>query len=256
MKYMSECRRRVQHRLQPHFRFYSLITELMKQQQAYYPSRRRILVLAVSAAAFQPLMPLLPVTARADVPQNKHFTVLLDGSPIGEHRIVFREDGNLLVVETQINIEVVKLTFTVFRFKHEAKETWDSGRLVSVESKTDNDGTLSNVTGSTVSDGFRLVSEKGPFLATKAIMSSNAIWDSRIVSAKRLIDVQHGSEIGLIAKRLPDEQVDSPSGSVRASRYLLITPFFTGKVFYDSNLRWVKAQVEVNGQTIEYALAR
>ena len=35
----------------------------------------------------------------------------------------------------------------------------------------------------------------------------------------------------------------------------MITPHYAGSVFYDGGGRWVKALVEVKGETIEYALA-
>lgn len=228
----------------------------MQQSRARHPSRRQFLGKAATAAAAPFFMPFLPIPAGAESPLNVRFRVLVDGSPIGDHRIVFHEVGNLLVVETHINIEVMGLFGPVFQFKHNAEEAWDSGHLVSVRSTTNNNGTFSKVSGSAFVDGFHLVSENGPFLATKATMSSNALWDSRILLEKRLIDVQHGSEIGLVARHLADERVDTPWGSVKASRYRLITPFFAGSVFYDSNRRWVRAQIEVNGVTIDYALAR
>jgi hypothetical protein len=95
----------------------------------------------------------------------------------------------------------------------------------------------------------------GPFLAATDLLTTNALWDSRIVHEQRLIDVQYGGEIGLVAKLLGDEQVDTPQGPVRASRYQIITPHYAGSVFYDGDQSWVKALIELKGQTIEYALA-
>ena len=86
-------------------------------------------------------------------------------------------------------------------------------------------------------------------------MTTIALWESRIVHEQRLIDIQYGGEIGLVAKLLGDEQVDTPQGPVRASRYQMITPHYAGSVFYDGDQRWVKALVELKGQTIEYARA-
>jgi hypothetical protein len=147
------------------------------------------------------------------------------------------------------------LFFTVFRLKHDAQEIWQSGRLVSVTSTTDRDGTHLQVSGNAVGDGFRIVGEDGPFLAAGHLLTSNSLWDSRIVHERSLIDVQYGGEIGLVAKLLGDEQVATPQGQVRASRYQMITPHYAGSVFYDGDQRWVKALIEMKGQTIEYALA-
>lgn len=201
------------------------------------------------------LGPLLSLGADTAVQRGLRFRALRHGSPIGEHRVTFRVDGDRLTVETHVDIAVKVLFFTAFRFKHDAQEIWHSGRLVSVKTTTDDNGTLLKVVGNAVEDGFRIVGGDGPFLASSHLLTSNALWDSRIVRETRLIDVQHGGEIGLVTKRLGDEQVDTPQGPVRASRHQMITPHIAGSVFHDGDGRWVKAVVELRGQSVEYALA-
>jgi hypothetical protein len=219
-------------------------------------SRRRLLGLALTAASMPLLGPLLPVRTYAAARRDLRFRALWRGSSIGEHRVAFRMDGDRLVVNTHIDIAVSFLFFTVFRLKHDAREIWQSGRLISVTSTTDRDGTHLQVSGNAVGDGFRIVGENGPFLAAAHLLTSNSLWDSRIVHERRLIDVQYGGEVGLVAKLLGDEQVATPQGRVRASRYQVITPYYAGSVFYDRQQRWVKALIELKGETIEYALAR
>jgi hypothetical protein len=216
-------------------------------------SRRRALGLMASAVAL--LGPLASDRTSAATPPDLRFRALWHGASIGEHRVRFRMEGDRLVVDTHIDIAVSILFFTVFRLKHDAREIWQSGRLVSVTSTTDRDGTHLQVSGNAAGDGFRIVGENGPSLAAADLLTTNALWDSRIVREQRLIDVQYGGEVGLVAKRLGDEQVATPQGQVRASRYQMITPYYAGSVFYDGNQRWVKALIELKGQTIEYALA-
>ena len=218
-------------------------------------SRRRLCGLAAAAAAMPLLGPLTSARAHAATRRDLRFRALWHGSSIGEHRIAFRTDGDRLVVDTHIDIAVRVLFFNVFRLTHDAQEIWQSGRLVSVTSTTDRDGTRLQVSGNAAADGFRIVGENGPFLAAADLLTTNALWDSRIVDEQRLIDIQYGGEVGLVAKLLGDEQVATPRGPVRASRYRMITPHYAGSVFYDDDRSWVKALVELKGQTIEYALS-
>ena len=201
------------------------------------------------------LGPLTSARAYAATRRDLRFRALWRGSSIGEHRVAFGTDGDRLVVDTHVDIAVRVLFFNVFRLTHHAQEIWQSGRLVSVTSTTDRDGTRLQVSGSAVADGFRIVGENGPFLAAADLLTTNALWDSRIVHEQRLIDVQYGGEIGLVARPFGEEQVVTPRGPVRASRYQMITPHYAGSVFYDGDQRWVKALIELKGQTIEYALA-
>lgn len=207
-----------------------------------------------AAAAVMPVFEPLPF-AHAATLRNLHFRALWDGKSVGDHRVSFRTDGGRLTVDTHVDITVKVLFFTVFRLKHDAREIWRSGRLVSVRSTTERDGTRRNVSGDAVENGFRVVGERGRFLAEAHFLTTNSLWDSRIVRESRLIDVQHGGEVGLIARPLGHERVHTPQGAVRASRYQIITPYYAGSVFYDGDQRWVKALVELKGETIEYALA-
>ncbi len=217
-------------------------------------NRRRLLAL-VAAAGVTPFLGFPPVPARAAAPRDLRFLAVHRGKEVGEHRVVFRPDGDRLTVTTHVDITIKILFFTVFRFRHDAEEVWQSGRLVSVKSTTDDNGTLSEVSGYAAGDGFRILGEDGPFLAAAHLLTSNTLWDRRLVRESRLIDVQHGGEIGMVAKRLGDEAVDTPQGPVRAERYQIITPHYAGSLFYDGDGRWVKGLIEQQGEILEYALA-
>jgi hypothetical protein len=215
-------------------------------------NRRRILA-AGAAATVMPLLGALPLGHAT--PAELRFRASWRGSPVGEHRVAFRMDGDRLMVETHIEIRVRLLFLTAFRLKHEAREVWRSGRLESVTSTTDRDDTRLQVSGRAGDGGFRIVGRDGPFLAAGHFLTTNSLWDIRIVRASRLIDVQYGGEVGLVVRLLGDEHADTPAGPVRASRYQLITPHYAGSVFYDDHQRWVKASIEMKGETVEYALA-
>ena len=216
--------------------------------------RRRTLRL-LAAVALEPLL-VPPLRARAAAaPSNLSFRALRNGSPIGVHTVSFRQDGERLVVTTRIDISVKVLLFTAFYLRHEAEEVWQAGRLLAVKSTTDDNGVRLRVSGAAVQDGFRIIGEEGPFLAPPQLLTSNMLWDTRMLKADRLIDVQHGGVIGLAVKPLGSALVDTPRGSVRANRHHLITPHYAGTLFHDTSGRWVKALIEAKGEIIEYALA-
>ena len=200
------------------------------------------------------MLAVSPPARAAATPSNLSFRALRNGSPIGVHTVSFRQDGERLVVRTRIDISVKVLRFTAFYLKHEAEEVWQSGRLVAIKSTTDDNGTRLQVSGSAVEGGFRIIGEEGPFLAPAQLLTSNMLWDTRMLSASRLIDVQYGGVIGLAVKPLGPALVDTPQGQVRANRHHIITPHYAGTLFHDSSGRWVKALIEAKGEVIEYAL--
>lgn len=209
----------------------------------------------LAGVALKPLL-ALPVQGRAaEAPSAVSFRALRNGAPIGTHTIRFRQDGERLTVSTRVDIVVKVLLFTAYYIKHESEEIWQGGRLVAVRSTTDDNGTRLQVSGNAVEGGFRIIGEEGPFLAPAQLLTSNALWDIRTLSADRLIDVQHGGVIGLAVKRLSPAVVETPRGTARAQRHHLITPHYAGTLFHDDSGRWVKALIERQGEIIEYALA-
>ncbi len=70
----------------------------------------------------------------------------------------------------------------------------------------------------------------------------------------RIIDVQHGGEIGLVVKPLGAAAVDTPQGRVTAHRFRIITPDYAGSLFFDDDARLVKSVLERQGEVLEYAL--
>lgn len=180
---------------------------------------------------------------------------LWNGKQIGEHAVAFQRDGDDLIVDTHIDLKVKVLFFSVFRLKHDAREIWRAGRLFSVTSTTNRDGTRVEVSGNAVEDGFLITGENGPFLAAAHLLTTNSLWDSRIVDEVGLIDVQYGGEVGLVSRPLGDAVVETPQGPVLANRYQIITPQYAASLFYDEDQHWVKALIEAKGETIEYVLA-
>lgn len=146
------------------------------------------------------------------------------GASIGEHSVAFRRDGERLTVDTHIDISAKVLFFAVFRLKHDAQEIWQSGRLASVTSTTQRDGARLRVSGAAAPEGFRIVGEDGPFLAPAHLLTTNSLWDSRIVRESRLMDVQYGGEVGLVARLLGPEQVDTPRHGLRCAEVAATGP--------------------------------
>lgn len=220
-----------------------------------HATRRRLLGMVAAAAAMPLFGPFLFGPARAAIPRDLRFQAFHQGSPVGEHRVAFRQDGDRLAVVTHIDIKIKVLFFTAFRFTHDAEEIWQSGRLVSVRSTTNDNGTHMQVSGYAAGNGFRILGMDGPFLAAAHLLTSNTLWDSRIVRETQMIDVQHGGVVGLVAKPLGEEWVDTPHGRVHARRCQIITPSYAGSLFFDGDGRWVKGLIEQQGEILEYALA-
>jgi hypothetical protein len=187
-------------------------------------------------------------------PEYFDFNILFDGNVVGAHRIGVELAGDETLVRTDIEI-VVKIAFiTVFNYAHSGEERWRNDRLVSLRSSTVQDGDKLEVDGEATANGFRVVSDQGPYTAPANSWTSNNLWDRKVLAHTALIDAQHGGEVGLSAKSLGQDSVEVAGQKLAATRHQIITPYLAGNLWYDGANRLVKATFDCRGETIVYAL--
>lgn len=71
--------------------------------------------------------------------QTLEYTILKEGEPIGHENVVIDMDGDKTIVDVETETHV-KVLFLNFNYEHKRKETWLSNELVSMQSKTNDDG--------------------------------------------------------------------------------------------------------------------
>lgn len=74
-------------------------------------------------------------------PAGITFKVLRAGSEVGTHSVRFRDEGAVLVAESAVRIQVRLAGFTVFRYTHDTTERWQDGRLLTLTSRLNRNGT-------------------------------------------------------------------------------------------------------------------
>lgn len=177
-------------------------------------------------------------------------------SKIGMHTVEIRGSPEALSVRTTIDLAVKVLFISAYRFQHDCEERRVSGQLVSLRSRTNDNGKRYAVEAAVEADGCRGVGPGGPFLVACGLRTSNSQWDSSLVDQTSLIDAQHGGEIGLVVHpRGPDSIALEDGTQIVAERFQVLTPLYGGVLWYDAAGRWVKGSLEIRGERIEYVLA-
>jgi len=100
--------------------------------------RRRELILGGVGLA------LVPGAALA-VPSRLAFQVFRNGTKVGEHVVVFTGDDNARTATTNVNMTVKVGPVPVYKYKHQAVEKWVDGKFASVETTTNGNGKVTNV---------------------------------------------------------------------------------------------------------------
>ncbi len=192
-------------------------------------------------------------TLRAALPGAEQiaFEVLRDGGSIGHHRVSFRRESGDLHVEIDIRLEVKLLFLTVFRYRHRNNEVWRDGRLVAIDTETDDDGEAFWLRGRAMKYGFVVEGSSGRFLAPADVMPTS-YWNPRTVERTRLLDTQRGRLIRVEIAPSGLETIAMAGRPVEARRYK-VTGDLTLDLWYTAAGEWAKTTFEARGAEVAYA---
>ncbi len=203
----------------------------------------------------------LPITASwawqgSAVSRDIAFNVIRAGEPMGSHKVTFRQDGDRLNVDIAIDLEVRLAFIPVFRYTHRNSETWENGRLVRLQTTTNDDGTQHKVFAEATDQGLRITDSAGRTYLAPADTLPTSYWNKETISRSELLNTQSG-------KMMPiriEHHRESTAALGDADHYRLVmiddndgTPI---DVWYDKqSLAWVKLAFEARGTKIDYSLA-
>ena len=213
---------------------------------------RRFLLFLLSACAFA-----WPVPASAQLgglaawtPAPLAFTVLRDGSPLGTHRLAFTREGGRLTVDIEIRFEVKLAFITLFRYAHDARETWENGRLVAFDSRTNDDGTPFQVRARATPAGLAVESTGGNYTASLDTVPSS-YWHMDMIRHTRVLDSQSGRMIDLVATPIGGGEVPV-GGLIVPARLFRLSGEISGELGYGAQDEWVRLSFGARGSKIEY----
>lgn len=192
----------------------------------------------------------------APVPLDLKFKANWRGDKIGTHEIKVTplDRENAWRTEVVIDMKVDLGLFGEISFRHECVEVWRGGRLVELDSKTDDDGSKFSVTGRAMGEQFAMKGPGGPRLVPGNLLTSSSAWSVEVCRQQQLIDVTHGDVIGLVTSPKGATKIDTAQGMETAQRYSIISPLIAGDLVYDSNGVWLGGRLERSGASIDYVL--
>ena len=120
------------------------------------------------------------------------FDVIRKNKVIGSHEITFAENNDVLLVETNIDIEVKVLFISAYTFTHQSTETWINGNFTKIVAHSDfEDEREYFITGQDNSDIFLASGMDGKLELDKNILPSN-FWNIDVLKQKEIFDTQKG----------------------------------------------------------------
>lgn len=174
------------------------------------------------------------------------FNVFLDDNPIGYHRFTLKQQGSLLQLKSEAKFEVKILFATVYRYFHDATESWDSDCLVNLNARTDDNGDNLTVNLDRGQKGLFVLTNKGRELLPDCIMSF-AYWNPKMLSQSRLFNAQTG-KLEAVNILLSGEEIIRVRGiDSMAKRYRITGPKNPIDLWYSSAGEWLALESLVSG---------
>ncbi|OYQ34832.1 hypothetical protein CHU95_09595 [Niveispirillum lacus] len=180
-------------------------------------------------------------------------------SPMGYHRLRFLRDGDRLIMEKEINLEVSLAFVTAYSYRHHNREVWQGGRLVEIETRTNDDGDDYWLRAKAGPDGLMVDGSGGSYVAPADIIPTS-YWNSAITSATQLLDTQRGLIMDVRMEDKGAVMLETEAGTLRTRQHtiniLTNPPGRTNQIdlWYDDTSQWVGLAFEAKGQKITYVM--
>jgi Family of unknown function (DUF6134) len=181
------------------------------------------------------------------------FAILRNGEQIGTHAIDINRAGSETSVRLVTDLTVKVMFVTAYRLEHTATEKWVDGRLVALNSNTNDNGTIHKVTLAATPAGVQIHADGKARSADRSIVTGS-LWNQDVTRHSSVLDSQDGEIRPLSVVDHGLQPITIKSRVVKAHHYTLKSKY-TQEVWYDEQSRFVKMSlIGRDGSEIVYQL--
>jgi hypothetical protein len=230
-----------------------MVTESTRRQASTSRACDALRLVGVILLAVLLAIPLGRV-ARADGPPAGIFIYAIsrDGSPIGQQRLEFVNDGEKLRVLSHTELDVNLLGMSLYGFNQQVEEVRVGDKLMSLTSEADDDGKDRKVNLSLEGDVV-----KGDYNGDQRVIDPKLVtslfWQKPPMGETQVIDTLRGKVRDVNVKDLGTETLNLPVGRVETHHYQL-TGEWKRDLWYDANGILVAGELIKDGATVRQEL--
>lgn len=197
---------------------------------------------------------LAPMAARAALPipagNRLGFDILRKGSKLGTHVLTFQPTGDGATVTVAVDLAYKIGPITLYHYSHHAIERWQGDVVVSLETRTDDNGDKYQVTGRRDASGLVVQGIKsGRYVAPPNALPASH-WNRRELDGP-WINTQDGRIMRPKVASLGIDSIPTVGGSTRA-RHFRLSGDVDMDMFYDDRLGWAGLSFVKGGAPIQY----
>lgn len=201
-------------------------------------------ILVLSAALFA-------AVAQAEQARTTRFAVMRNGVQIGTNTIQLQRQGPETMVRIVTDVAVRIAFVTVYRFDQTETERWVDGRLLAMNSATDDNGTVHRVTANRGKDRITVEAD-GRTTRVAGTTIPASLWNPALLGQRVALNPQDGSIMPIAVVDHGEEKLAVAGGTHWAHHYSIISTF-PQDVWYDDEHQLVKVEIKGrDGSTIRY----
>ncbi len=179
------------------------------------------------------------------------FDVLRDGSKIGEHRLSFERQDDILKVSVETEMQVYFAFVPVFRYEHKRIERWNDGELESLAGMTNDDGQTYEIS---------IVRKQGHYSRTvngteeeiRGPVAVDSLWSRDRLAAGKLFSAVSDKVYRVSSNPLGWETIEARGGRIEAE-HVRLSGELDRDLWYGPGGELLKIRYENEaGETFEY----
>jgi hypothetical protein len=173
----------------------------------------------------------------------------------GTHQVTFERQNDALIARTSIRLRAGVGPITVFRYEHDATESWRDGQLLTLNSQTLKDGNTYQVdaeyeNGALQVNGMQPDESPVQLQLPPEILSSSH-WHGYPTGMESMLNTEHGTVMETVLENLGQTEIEGDGGMITVQHYRLASEISVD-LYYDLNGRWAGCTFEARGQRVHY----
>ena len=149
------------------------------------------------------------------------FDIIRKNKVIGTIETIFTKKDELLIIDTNVDVDVKIFFFPAYKFTQTIKETWSKDEFIKVEGHTNfEDEREYFITGKDTENNFIASGMDGELILDKNILPSNYL-NKEILKQKKMFDTQKGIVRKIKITKLDDETIEINKKKIITEKYFL-----------------------------------
>jgi hypothetical protein len=191
----------------------------------------------------------------AGVPEGRvlAFDIMRNGEAIGTHTYHFKKSTDRTEVWIKTYIDFRLLFIPIYKFEHESREVWRDGRLTSLESNTNENGTPVKLEIHRDKNSLLVVAKDGNLYVDREIIPAS-LWNHLLLNRNKTLTTVSGNLKTFQVEYVGEESIDLRGQQTTTQHFRLIGEF-ERDLWYDNTDVLVGVRFEADdGSTVAYVL--